>query len=72
MHYWIGQLKIVDSAGFDNYLLVREDQDGKTEQLLAHVPFLVSCRYSPALPRHIAEDIRLSWSMEARSNAGRM
>jgi hypothetical protein len=57
VHSWIGPLKIVEPAGFDNYLIEREDQSGKTEQFLAHVSFLASYHCTPLLLKHAAADI---------------
>jgi len=34
VHSWMGPLKIDEPAGFDNYLVEREDHDSTTEQFL--------------------------------------
>ncbi|KAE8985383.1 hypothetical protein PR003_g23282 [Phytophthora rubi] len=50
-------MRIVESAGYDNYLIEREDKTGEHEQLVAHVSFLVTYRYPVALLREVAADL---------------
>eukprot|EP00644_Phytophthora_capsici_P019553 jgi/Phyca11/52563/gw1.524.1.1 len=39
VHQWIGPLRILESAGYENFLLKREDGLGKEEAIIAHVSF---------------------------------
>ncbi|KAI9979909.1 hypothetical protein PInf_027474 [Phytophthora infestans] len=57
VHQWVGPLKIVGSAGYDNYLAERKARDREGEQYLAHVSFLVSYYYPTELLSTVANDI---------------
>ncbi|KAE8997279.1 hypothetical protein PF005_g18158 [Phytophthora fragariae] len=57
VHQWAGPMRIVETAGYDNYLLEREDKTGECEQLVAHVSFLVTYRYPVALLREVVADL---------------
>ncbi|POM62284.1 hypothetical protein PHPALM_28578 [Phytophthora palmivora] len=45
VHQWMGPMKIVEPAGYENYILQREDKTGCLETVIAHVSFLVSYYY---------------------------
>lgn len=47
VHQWMGPMRIIESAGSDNFVLQREDKTGAPEVIIAHVSFLVSY-YEPA------------------------
>eukprot|EP00644_Phytophthora_capsici_P013263 jgi/Phyca11/101667/e_gw1.5.880.1 len=36
VHSWIGPTKIIEPAGYDNFLIRREDLDGRGELIIAH------------------------------------
>lgn len=57
VHRWMGPLRVVEPAGYDNFLLQREDQMGKPETIIAHASFLVSYHYPRSLLQRTAEDI---------------
>ncbi|KAE8985907.1 hypothetical protein PR003_g23911 [Phytophthora rubi] len=57
VHLWMGPLRIVEPAGYDNFVLTREDKTGKTDTLIAHVSFLISYHYPEALLAQVACDI---------------
>ncbi|KAE8992182.1 hypothetical protein PF005_g18834 [Phytophthora fragariae] len=57
VHQWMGPLRILEPAGYDNFVLTREDKNGKTETLIAHVSFLISYHYPEALLTQVARDI---------------
>ncbi|POM73717.1 LOW QUALITY PROTEIN: Hypothetical protein PHPALM_9409 [Phytophthora palmivora] len=57
VHQWLGPLKVIESAGYDNYLLEREDDGDKHEQFIAHVSFLVTYHYPTTLLDVAATDI---------------
>jgi hypothetical protein len=57
VHLWIGPLRIIEEAGFDNYLVEREDEDEGHEQFIAHVSFLVTYHSPIALLGKVAEDL---------------
>ncbi|GMF59535.1 unnamed protein product [Phytophthora fragariaefolia] len=61
---WIGPLRVVEPAGYDNFLLEREDQNGKAEQFLAHVSFLISYHYPTDLLRRVAADLEAQIAIE--------
>ncbi|KAL3667705.1 hypothetical protein V7S43_007258 [Phytophthora oleae] len=54
---WVGPLKIVEPARYENFLLRREDQNGEQEDVIAHVSFLVSYYEPGGLLSRFAEDI---------------
>jgi hypothetical protein len=56
VHQWVGPLRIVESAGYENFLLEREDDGGEREQFIAHVSFLVTYRYPATLLDKAASD----------------
>ncbi|KAE9338657.1 hypothetical protein PR003_g11392 [Phytophthora rubi] len=57
VHQWMGLLRIVEPAGYDNFVLTREDKTGKAETLIAHVSFLISYHYPEALLAQVTRDI---------------
>ncbi|KAG1699798.1 hypothetical protein DVH05_028586 [Phytophthora capsici] len=57
VHQWMGPLRILEPAGYENFLLKREDGLGKVETIIAHVSFLVSY-YEPTSPlSQVGDDI---------------
>lgn len=44
VHQWLGPLRIVESAGYENSLIERKDDGENHEQFIAHVSFLVTYR----------------------------
>lgn len=58
-HQWLGPLAIVQPAGYDNFLVRREDSDGSPEDFIAHSSFLVSYHYPRGLLERAADDIVL-------------
>ncbi|KAE8955754.1 hypothetical protein PR002_g31691 [Phytophthora rubi] len=65
-HQWMGPARIVEAAGYDNVLLVREDKSGTPETIIAHVSFLVSYHYPEPLLERAAADIGAQLDYEAR------
>eukprot|EP00644_Phytophthora_capsici_P014960 jgi/Phyca11/131659/e_gw1.109.20.1 len=57
VHNWIGPLRVIEPAGFDNFLLRREDQDGPGELIIAYVSFLVAYHYPVEYLSKVADDI---------------
>lgn len=57
VHNWMGPMKIIEPAGYENFLIRREDTDGDVEDFLAHVSFLVSYREPVSYLRKAAADI---------------
>ncbi|OWZ16768.1 hypothetical protein PHMEG_0009390 [Phytophthora megakarya] len=57
VHQWMGPLRILDPAGYDNFLLTREDRTGTVETVIAHVSFLISYHYPEPLLAQVARDI---------------
>ncbi|OWZ16710.1 LOW QUALITY PROTEIN: hypothetical protein PHMEG_0009461 [Phytophthora megakarya] len=60
VHSWIGPLRIKDEAGYENFLLKREDVDehsGRNEQFIAHVSFLAHYNQPSNLLDRATKDI---------------
>ncbi|GMF52920.1 unnamed protein product [Phytophthora fragariaefolia] len=57
VHQWMGPLRIIEPAGYDNFVLAREDKTRKKETIIAHVSFLISYHYPTALLAQVAHDI---------------
>eukprot|EP00644_Phytophthora_capsici_P018904 jgi/Phyca11/133187/e_gw1.353.3.1 len=57
VHNWIGPLRVLEPAGYDNFLLRREDQYGVGELIIAHVSFLVAYHYPAEHLAKVAEDL---------------
>lgn len=64
VHPWIGPLRIVEPAGYDNYVVEREDKDGGGELFLAHVSFLVIYHFPTSLLKKTAIDIEAQLAQE--------
>ncbi|KAG3086452.1 hypothetical protein PI124_g12782 [Phytophthora idaei] len=62
-------MRVVDPAGYDNYLIEREDDEGH-EQLIAHVSFLVSCYYPHSLLQTAALDSAVQLEYEGTLERG--
>lgn len=58
VHQWLGPVVVVQPAGYDNYLVRREDKDGDREEHIVHCSFLVSYHFPKSLLVQEAEDIR--------------
>ncbi|EEY67164.1 uncharacterized protein PITG_04102 [Phytophthora infestans T30-4] len=39
VHVWIGPLRIIEPAGYDNYVVRREDQNEEPEEFIAHLEY---------------------------------
>ncbi|KAE9313165.1 hypothetical protein PR003_g19573 [Phytophthora rubi] len=57
VHQSMGPMKIVEPAGYENYVLQREDKNGAPEILIAHVSFLVGYHYPKPLLQQVAADL---------------
>ncbi|KAE9036535.1 hypothetical protein PR002_g7031 [Phytophthora rubi] len=57
VHQWIGPMQVIEPAGYDNFLVEREDTAGDTERHIAHGSFLVTYYYPKALLKQAAADI---------------
>eukprot|EP00644_Phytophthora_capsici_P010828 jgi/Phyca11/104618/e_gw1.9.585.1 len=66
VHQWIGPLRVIEDAGYDNLLLEREDGEN-AERLIAHVSFLVSYHHPADFLTTTATDIVTELE---RENAG--
>ncbi|KAE8905024.1 hypothetical protein PF005_g23147 [Phytophthora fragariae] len=61
----MGPARIVEAAGYDNFLLAREDKSGTPETIITHVSFLVSYHYPEPLLELAAADISAQLDYEA-------
>ncbi|KAE9022939.1 hypothetical protein PR001_g13031 [Phytophthora rubi] len=66
VHRWMGPARIIEAAGYDNFLLQREDRSGTREVVIAHVSFLTSYHYPEPLLERAAEDIDAQLEYEAQ------
>lgn len=57
VHKWMGPLRVVEPAGYENFLLEREDETGEPKTLIAHSSFLISYHYPRSLLKRAAEDL---------------
>lgn len=69
VHAWMGPMRISEPAGYENYLLEREDQDEAGERFLAHVSFLTTYHYPTPVLAAAAADITAQ--LEYEDAAGR-
>jgi len=56
-HRWMGPMRVVEDAGYENYLLEREDKQGARETVIAHASFLAYYHYPVPLLARAAADI---------------
>eukprot|EP00644_Phytophthora_capsici_P005531 jgi/Phyca11/97812/e_gw1.2.879.1 len=57
VHSWVVPTKILEPAGYDNFLIRREDLDGCGELKIAHVSFLVKYQHPGQLLQRIGDDL---------------
>ncbi|KAE8910369.1 hypothetical protein PF002_g27313 [Phytophthora fragariae] len=57
VHQWVGPMRVIEPAGYDNFLVEREDTDGDAERHIVHVSFLVTYYYLKELLKQAAADI---------------
>lgn len=57
VHQWMGPMKVIEPAGYDNFLLQREDKTGESELMIAHVSFMLSYHFPSPLLQQAAADI---------------
>lgn len=50
-------MRVIESAGYDNFLIEREDTEEEKERYIAHVSFLVTYHFPTTLLSRVAEDI---------------
>eukprot|EP00644_Phytophthora_capsici_P018945 jgi/Phyca11/133019/e_gw1.296.3.1 len=67
VHYWMGPMRIIEPAGYDNFLLEREDGED-AERLIAHVSFLVSYHRPADFLAVTAADIEAALNYENEQN----
>ncbi|KAE9345486.1 hypothetical protein PR003_g7920 [Phytophthora rubi] len=68
VHQWLGPVRVLESAGYDNYLVEREDVAGDPEQFIAHASFLVSYHSPPTLLATATADIEAQLEHEGTLN----
>ncbi|KAE9033723.1 hypothetical protein PR002_g8518 [Phytophthora rubi] len=57
VHQRVGPMRVIEPAGYDNFLVEREDTDGDAERHFVHVSFLVTYYYPKTLLKQAAADI---------------
>ncbi|GMF59903.1 unnamed protein product [Phytophthora fragariaefolia] len=65
VHLWAGPMRIIDVAGYDNFLIEREDRAGGRE-FIAHVSFLVAYHQPEAILTQAAADIDAQLEYESQ------
>ncbi|GMF48305.1 unnamed protein product [Phytophthora fragariaefolia] len=65
VHPWAGPMRIIDVAGYDNFLIEREDTTGGREQFIAHVSFLATYHQPEAILAQAAADIEAQLEYES-------
>lgn len=63
VHQWMGPMRIIEPAGYDNFLLERED-GGDAARVIAHVSFLVSYHHPADFLEATAADIETELERE--------
>lgn len=64
VHAWIGPLRIIEPAGYDNYVVRREDQNEEPEEFIAHVSFLTTYHSKVELLQRAAADLQAQLEYE--------
>eukprot|EP00644_Phytophthora_capsici_P009218 jgi/Phyca11/131451/e_gw1.106.57.1 len=72
VHSWIGPTKIVEPAGYDNFLIRREDLDGQGELIIAHVSFLVKYHHPGQFTTTLGETTTATTATVSTITAGRV
>jgi hypothetical protein len=70
VHPWMGPLQIVESVGYENYLLRRRDKTGKPEDIVAHASFLTTYKASSAWLQQAAADLTTELADEGADSLG--
>ncbi|OWZ09357.1 hypothetical protein PHMEG_00017949 [Phytophthora megakarya] len=69
VHQWLGPLRVIEDAGYKNFLVEREDDGENHEQLIAHVSFLATYRQPMVLLDAVAK--ALEEQLENEDASGR-
>ncbi|KAE9293692.1 hypothetical protein PF008_g24732 [Phytophthora fragariae] len=64
VHRWMGPMRIVSAAGYENYLVRREDKNGELREFIAHVSFLTTYHESSDELQKAAADIEAQLNYE--------
>ncbi|KAE8984254.1 hypothetical protein PF011_g20849 [Phytophthora fragariae] len=71
-HSWMGPMRIVEPAGYETFLVRREDKTGKPEEFIAHASFLVTYYCSADWLATAAEDLAIELEDESTATAERI
>ncbi|KAE9258933.1 hypothetical protein PR003_g35008, partial [Phytophthora rubi] len=71
VHMWMGPLRVIEPAGYENYVLRREDKTGKPESIIAHVSFMVSFHAPTSLLEQTADDIEAELAGDSTDEGAR-
>ncbi|KAE8888602.1 hypothetical protein PF003_g27348 [Phytophthora fragariae] len=63
-------MRIVEPAGFENFLVRREDTTGPVEEFIAHSSFLVTYHHSSELLEQVAADLTAQLAEEDAAPVG--
>ncbi|KAE9190778.1 hypothetical protein PF002_g24674 [Phytophthora fragariae] len=69
MHQWMGPMRIIEPVGYENFVLKREDKNGRAELIVAHVSFLVNYQSPVSLLPRIADDLAAQLEHEDSSTS---
>ncbi|KAE9018686.1 hypothetical protein PR001_g14071 [Phytophthora rubi] len=62
-------MRIIEPAGYENFVLKREDKNGRAELIVAHVSFLVNYQSPVSLLPRIADDLAAQLEHEDSSTS---
>ncbi|KAE9269747.1 hypothetical protein PR003_g31052 [Phytophthora rubi] len=69
VHQWMGPMRIIEPVGYENFVLKREDKNGRAELIVAHVSFLVNYQPPVSLLPRIADDLAAQLEHEDSSTS---
>ncbi|GMF80467.1 unnamed protein product [Phytophthora fragariaefolia] len=57
VHIWMGPMRVLEPAGYENYVLRHEDRSRRPESIIAHASFMVSYHEPTSVLQQTAVDI---------------
>uniref|UniRef100_H3H673 Reverse transcriptase n=1 Tax=Phytophthora ramorum TaxID=164328 RepID=H3H673_PHYRM len=70
VHPWMGPLRIIEPAGYDNFVVRREDKTGDQEEFIAHSSFLTTYHQSAEWLVQAARDLAAQLDDESLAAEG--
>ncbi|ETM01921.1 hypothetical protein L917_01532 [Phytophthora nicotianae] len=66
----MGPAQVIEEAGYDNYLVKREDVEDEGERMIVQVSFMVSYNYLTRFLEAAAADLKLELKQEDNAGIG--